>query len=187
MKKKGMPVPPLPPPAPPPPLQMRGHGPGSLMSPQMQSLQTSLQQLGSLHINGKLMPSLTKQHRRSNSGDMSKLHDLAKDDLLKSLQEMGALVYESFYRELVSGHEWKKSVEPFIKECVRICWLMVDRDHPIYIKTSEKRGSEFDTYLYKYYTRSGQMVDYIVWPALFLHENGPLLCKGIAQPMARKK
>lgn len=90
MKKKGMPVPPLPPPAPPPPLQMRGHGPGSLMSPQMQSLQTSLQQLGSLHINGKLMPSLTKQHRRSNSGDMSKLHDLAKEEeaALKSLTKL---------------------------------------------------------------------------------------------------
>lgn len=90
MKKKGMPVPPLPPPAPPPPLQMRGHGPGSLMSPQMQSLQTSLQQLGSLHINGKLMPSLTKQHRRSNSGDMSKLHDLAKEEeaALQSLTKL---------------------------------------------------------------------------------------------------
>lgn len=90
MKKKGMPVPPLPPPAPPPPLQMRGHGPGSLMSPQMQSLQTSLQQLGSLHINGKLMPSLTKQHRRSNSGDMSKLEDLALEEgaALKSLTKL---------------------------------------------------------------------------------------------------
>lgn len=64
---------------------------------------------------------------------------------------------------------------------------MVDRDNPIYMKSSEKRGSEFDTDLYRYYTRSGQKVDYIVWPALFLHENGPLLCKGIAQPMARKK
>ncbi|XP_052678906.1 uncharacterized protein LOC128159762 [Crassostrea angulata] len=106
--------------------------------------------------------------------------------LKPSIQEMGALVYESFYRELVSDHEWKKSVEPFIKECVRICWLMVDRDHPIYMKSSEKRGSEFDTNLYKRFTRFGQKMDYIVRPALFLHENGPLLCKGIAQPMAGK-
>lgn len=104
--------------------------------------------------------------------------------LKPSIQEMGALVSESFYRELVSDHEWKKSVEPFIKKCVRICWLMVDRDHPIYMKLSKKRGSEFDTDLYRYYTRSGQKVDYIVWPALFLHENGPLLRKGVVQPMA---
>uniref|UniRef100_K1PZJ6 Mitochondria-eating protein C-terminal domain-containing protein n=1 Tax=Magallana gigas TaxID=29159 RepID=K1PZJ6_MAGGI len=106
--------------------------------------------------------------------------------LISSLQEMGALVYESFYRELVSGHEWKKSVEPFIKECVRISWLMVDRDHPIYIKLSGKRGCEFDVDLYRYYLRRGQKMDYIVWPALFLHENGPLLSRGVAQPMAGK-
>ncbi|XP_022302002.2 uncharacterized protein LOC111109993 isoform X4 [Crassostrea virginica] len=91
MKEKGMPVPPIPPPAPPPPLQMRGHGPGSLMSPQMQSLQTSLQQLGSLHISGKLMPSLTKQHRRSNSGDMSKLSDLTKEMKLHGEKESDSI------------------------------------------------------------------------------------------------
>jgi hypothetical protein len=27
-------------------------------------------------------------------------------------------------------------------------------------------------------------VDYIVWPPLYLHENGPLLCKGVAQGKA---
>ncbi|XP_061187851.1 uncharacterized protein LOC133195890 isoform X2 [Saccostrea echinata] len=78
MKKKGLPVP-IPPPAPPAPLQMRGPGPASMLSPQMQSLTSSLQQLRNLHISGKLMPSLTKQHKLSNSGDVSKLSDLSKD------------------------------------------------------------------------------------------------------------
>lgn len=85
MKKKGLPVP-IPPPAPPPPLQMRGPGPPNMMSPQMQSLTSSLQQLGNLHISGKLMPSLTKQHKRSNSGDASKLSDLSKEGDVSSVR-----------------------------------------------------------------------------------------------------
>ncbi|XP_056001066.1 serine/threonine-protein kinase WNK1-like isoform X4 [Ostrea edulis] len=77
MKKKGLPVPPIPPPAPPPPLQMRGPDHASMLSPQMQSLQSSLQQLGRLHITGKLMPSLTKQNKPTcaNVGDVTKLSE----------------------------------------------------------------------------------------------------------------
>lgn len=60
---------------------------------------------------------------------------------------------------------------------------MVARDQPIYIKLSERRGSRFNRDLYRLFSRLGEKVDFIVWPAVFLHENGPLLEKGIAQPM----
>ncbi|XP_060577015.1 putative autophagy-related protein 11 [Ruditapes philippinarum] len=39
----------------------------------------------------------------------------------------------------------------------------------------------FDKDLFKEYTRRGKFQDYIVWPAMRLHENGPLLSKGVAQ------
>jgi hypothetical protein len=45
-------------------------------------------------------------------------------------------------------------------------------------------GMLFDTSVFKAYTKSGKFVDYIVWPPLYLHENGPLLCKGVAQGKA---
>lgn len=105
-----------------------------------------------------------------------------KDMLKSSYEGMGALVFESFFRKLIL--DCKKSVEPFIKECVRICWLMVNMDQPIYIKFSKKRGSKFDRNLFRCFSRSGQKVDYNVWPALFLHKNGPLICKGVVEPMA---
>lgn len=40
--------------------------------------------------------------------------------------------------------------------------------------------------LYRTYTRSGDVIEYIVWPALLLHENGPVLYKGVAQMTTNK-
>ena len=40
----------------------------------------------------------------------------------------------------------------------------------------------FDDAYFRQYTKSGKEIDYIVWPYLQLHENGPLLSKGVAQP-----
>lgn len=45
-----------------------------------------------------------------------------------------------------------------------------------------KKGiSDFNKDVLKSYTKTGNTVAYMVWPALFLHRDGPLLCKGIAQ------
>lgn len=37
------------------------------------------------------------------------------------------------------------------------------------------------TQMYRAYTRSGDVIDYVVWPSLLLFEDGPLLYKGVAQ------
>jgi hypothetical protein len=41
--------------------------------------------------------------------------------------------------------------------------------------------ARFDKNLYKEYLTSGQLVSFVVWPALLLHENGPIVCKGVAE------
>jgi hypothetical protein len=41
--------------------------------------------------------------------------------------------------------------------------------------------TRFDKNLYKEYLTSGQLVDFVVWPALLLHDNGPIVCKGVAE------
>ena len=46
---------------------------------------------------------------------------------------------------------------------------------------SKKEGTVFNKELFKEYTRRGKYIDYIVWPALLLHSDGPLLGKGVAQ------
>ena len=77
-------------------------------------------------------------------------------------------------------------VKPYVKKCIRLCWLMVAQDPPVYIKPSEEPDSKFDKDYYREFLCSGQVLDYVVWPALLLHENGHLLQKGVAQPKAKK-
>ena len=59
---------------------------------------------------------------------------------------------------------------------MKLCWLMVCQDPPVALECSKNNMD-----LYRAYTKSGDTVDYIVWPSLLLHDDGPLLYKGVAQ------
>jgi hypothetical protein len=59
---------------------------------------------------------------------------------------------------------------------------MVAQDPPVCLKPPEEKDSDFNRDDYREYTNSGKKIDYVVWPALLLHEGGPLLSKGVAQP-----
>ena len=39
----------------------------------------------------------------------------------------------------------------------------------------------YDKSVYREFVKSGDKVTSVVWPALFLHEGGPLLNKGVVQ------
>ncbi|XP_052793225.1 uncharacterized protein LOC128227063 isoform X2 [Mya arenaria] len=78
--------------------------------------------------------------------------------------------------------------ENFINESVELCWLMAVQDPPVYVDTSvNTHGQPLDTNHYKYYTQKGELVDYVVWPVLFLTIEGPLLSKGIAQGLVEER
>ncbi|XP_052241276.1 uncharacterized protein LOC127851508 isoform X2 [Dreissena polymorpha] len=61
-------------------------------------------------------------------------------------------------------------------------------------KTNENDGNiqltkerhDFDKDKFKEYTSRGQFVDYFVWPIMYLHRDGPMLAKGIAQGCKKK-
>ena len=42
-------------------------------------------------------------------------------------------------------------------------------------------GTVMDKNSYREFTKSGEKVTYVVWPALHLHKDGPVLYKGVAQ------
>ncbi|KAH3881000.1 uncharacterized protein LOC127878909 [Dreissena polymorpha] len=75
------------------------------------------------------------------------------------------------------------AMKPFVKKCLFLCWMMVVQGPPLCFDWSTKHGSKFDSSLYKQYTKSGNTVDYVVWPTMFLHEGGPMIVKGVAQPI----
>ena len=74
-----------------------------------------------------------------------------------------------------------KAVEDFVKKCVELCWLMVVQSPPVFINGRYKSGGPFDKDAFKAFTKTGDKIDYVVWPPLYLHEKGPILCKGTAQ------
>ncbi|KAJ8297679.1 hypothetical protein KUTeg_024210 [Tegillarca granosa] len=74
----------------------------------------------------------------------------------------------------------------FARRCAHLCWLMRIRDPKIHmVYDLESKKDDFNNEMFRYYTRTGKHMDYLVWPALFLYENGPLLSKGVAQALLR--
>lgn len=70
---------------------------------------------------------------------------------------------------------------PFFEKCIRLCWLMAIQDPNMHLEEDIQPGSKFDKNIYKEFVRSGDKVRYVVWPAMFLHRDGPLLYKGVVQ------
>ncbi|XP_053390697.1 uncharacterized protein LOC128553538 isoform X3 [Mercenaria mercenaria] len=79
-------------------------------------------------------------------------------------------------------NQHSEAVAAYIRKCMNICWSMCRHMPPMHVDVPDVTGCiHFDTNKYKPYTKSGSYVHYIVWPALYLHEGGPVLCKGVAQ------
>lgn len=87
--------------------------------------------------------------------------------------------------ELMAFIDSMPDTKKYAKRCANLCWLMRIRDpkmHMIYkIKSGE--GAQFDEEHFRHYTRTGKRISFLVWPVLCLYENGPVLSKGIAQPL----
>ncbi|XP_052243025.1 paramyosin-like isoform X2 [Dreissena polymorpha] len=72
-------------------------------------------------------------------------------------------------------------VETFLREAFTLCWMMSIQDPPVIFDHLLQHGEKFNTELYRSYTKAGPLVDFPVWPTMFLHEGGPVLYKGVAQ------
>lgn len=70
----------------------------------------------------------------------------------------------------------------FAERCVELCWFMQTNRPPIHLSACIPDDGKMNTDIFRAYMKSGTEVDYIVWPVMYLYENGPVLNKGIAQP-----
>lgn len=69
----------------------------------------------------------------------------------------------------------------YITKCVELCWLMRVQDPPVCLTWDVPEDKSFNTEVYRAYTKSGHHIEYVVWPAMYLYEGGPVLMKGVAQ------
>lgn len=73
-----------------------------------------------------------------------------------------------------------RQVLAYVKRCVEITWYMVIQETPMVLVCKVNRKSEFDTNLFRYYSAHGDQFDFVVWPALLMYSNGPIIIKGFA-------
>lgn len=69
----------------------------------------------------------------------------------------------------------------FFEKCVYICWGMAIQDPVMYLDVDVQAETQIDKNTYKEFVKSGNTVAFVVWPALFLHKDGPLVYKGVVQ------
>ena len=75
-----------------------------------------------------------------------------------------------------------KKVQEYTAMCLEVCWLMNMCDPPIAIGSPPAKHSAFDSTIYIACGKTGKSVNNVVWLPLFLHKNGPLIQKGLAEP-----
>ncbi|XP_071125519.1 tropomyosin-2-like [Mytilus edulis] len=71
----------------------------------------------------------------------------------------------------------KESLRPYVDACMEICWYAAINDPKLDFSFEPTKNKED----FRGYTKSGKFVDYLVWPAMYLHTDGPLLYKGVVQ------
>ncbi|XP_060562960.1 interaptin-like [Ruditapes philippinarum] len=109
---------------------------------------------------------------------------------LKDTRKASALsAVENLRKVSLSGINGSRALKKrdFTFECLEMCWLMMVNDPPVAFAPLIAKGTHFNSDLYKPYTYSGTHVEYVVWPALLLHEGGPILAKGVAQGINKSK
>ena len=79
--------------------------------------------------------------------------------------------------------EHYENCEVYITRCMEICWLMNMQEVPMHLNFVCQRGDPFRYDLYKPFTKSGNVCGYLVWPLLSLHKDGPIMKKGVIQPL----
>ncbi|XP_060083027.1 uncharacterized protein LOC132562299 [Ylistrum balloti] len=108
-----------------------------------------------------------------------------KDCRKQMSSDAAEYVYKEYAYEKIGSIA--ERIPVYVKKCIEVCWYMCMHDPPVAIGKDVTEGEKFDTNIYKPYTNSGTVVSYNVWPPLLLHENGPLLAKGIVQPVKVEK
>lgn len=71
----------------------------------------------------------------------------------------------------------------FTSKCAELCWFMCIHDPPLVMEYEYVEGKPVDRSKFNLYDRNGTITEFVVWPALLLHKNGPILAKGVVQPV----
>lgn len=78
------------------------------------------------------------------------------------------------------------AVFEYAKNAAELCLLMNIQDPPMFVSFDCSDNRPFNKELFSAYTRDGHVYEYLVWPAVLLHEAGSIVRKGVAQGKGTK-
>ncbi|KAK3100434.1 hypothetical protein FSP39_019923, partial [Pinctada imbricata] len=79
-------------------------------------------------------------------------------------------------------NEINSALSRYTAKCLQFCWYAALQDPPVFIGQQKAEVDVcYDPNIFREFTKKGQIVDFFVWPILYLHEGGALLAKGVVQ------
>ncbi|XP_053399686.1 golgin subfamily A member 6-like protein 22 [Mercenaria mercenaria] len=109
--------------------------------------------------------------------------------LKECMRELSCLAKEYLYglyplslqKKSSRALQYLMDVEDFVKESFELLWLLVIQDPPVVFHPIAEKGDVLDLDIYKSYKTTGRYITFTVFPALLLHEDGPVLAMGVAE------
>ncbi|XP_022324935.1 uncharacterized protein LOC111125432 isoform X2 [Crassostrea virginica] len=108
--------------------------------------------------------------------------DFRRGTAVASVVPLCTIFKDGKFKELRDWDVYKmESLNLYIDACIECLWLMNVQDPPMYI-TCLNKGDNYEPAHFNMFLVKGKEVEYTVWPAVFLHEGGPLVSKGYVKP-----
>ncbi|XP_052796028.1 uncharacterized protein LOC128228644 isoform X2 [Mya arenaria] len=117
------------------------------------------------------------------SDKLEQFKDIRKKQFKQFLPDLQKTIFERVL-EVWIPDACRRTAEVmlFVENATEICWLISIQDPPLCLVGEVNADDCFDKSMFREYTKRGPRYDFVVWPALLLHDGGPMLLKGIAQP-----
>lgn len=142
----------------------------------------------------KRLESILTQHQPKNNktifvsrifsgGTLKSIQLLRRRNVQKYLSE----IYEDSVCLLREGGNISdnqiKLCETYIRQSILSCFYMLTSEKPMHMKWTFHQGDVIDSLILENFKSEGTCVDFMVWPALYLFYDGPLLNKGFVKAM----
>ncbi|XP_052077540.1 uncharacterized protein LOC127715520 isoform X2 [Mytilus californianus] len=99
-----------------------------------------------------------------------------------TVKVMQTEIFENHIKEkLLKGDKISKELISYVEQCVDLIWYMCIQQPPMEIRWAVK-GEKFNKEQFRFSGRKGKKYRMTVWPAVFLHKEGPLVAPGYAVP-----
>ncbi|VDI22499.1 Hypothetical predicted protein [Mytilus galloprovincialis] len=107
------------------------------------------------------------------------LLEYRRKNALQYLPRLIKSFVETFPSKINMSNEQLSACTSFIEKGMECCWLMSVTEPPMFLKFKWNKGNKIDLDELEVERGKGKYVESILWPALYLYENGPLMNKGV--------